>query len=75
MPKFTTIAYEWRRLPEWRKTDIFARLRPLPLSEIEQEEARCLEAMLHWHDPVERLRTLRRHGHSHTLVDDNPASG
>jgi hypothetical protein len=29
--------------------------------------------MLHWRDPVERLRTLRRRAHS--LVDDNPASG
>jgi len=39
----------------------------------EQGEERCLGAMLHWRDPVERLRTLRRR--SHTLVDDNPASG
>jgi hypothetical protein len=30
---------------------------------------------LHWHDPEERLRTLRRRCHTHTLVDDNPASG
>jgi hypothetical protein len=29
--------------------------------------------MLHWHDPVAKLRTLR--GRGHTLVDDNPASG
>jgi hypothetical protein len=31
--------------------------------------------MLHWQDPVERLRTIRRGQHAHTLVDDNPASG
>jgi hypothetical protein len=49
-------------------------MRPLRLTEIEQDEERCLEAMLHWHDPVERLWALRR-SHTHTLVDDNPASG
>jgi hypothetical protein len=39
------------------------------------EEGHRLEAMLHWQDPVERLRTLRRRRRTHTLVDDNPASG
>jgi hypothetical protein len=43
------------------------------LTEVEQDEARCLEAMLHWRDPSERSRTLHRR--DHTLVDDNPASG
>jgi len=38
-------------------------------------EGQGLEAMLHWQDPVERLRTIRRGQHAHTLVDDNPASG
>ena len=46
---------------------------PLRLTEVEQDEERCLGAMLHWRDPVERLKTLRRR--SHTLVDDNSASG
>jgi hypothetical protein len=57
----------------WRKIDFFVRLRPRLLPELEQEEERCLEAMLHWHDPVERSRTLRCR--RHTLVDDNPTSG
>ena len=35
-----------------------------------REHAR--DAMLHWRDPVERLRTLRRR---RTLIDDNPCSG
>jgi hypothetical protein len=43
------------------------------VTEIEQSEERCLDAMLHWHDPVETLRRFRHC--SHTLVDDNPASG
>jgi hypothetical protein len=60
--------------PERFKVNTFLRMRPLRLTEIEQDEERCLEAMLHWHDPVERLWALRR-SHTHTLVDDNPASG
>ena len=32
-----------------------------------------LEAMMHWHDPAERLRTLRYRRKS--LLDDNPSSG
>ena len=35
--------------------------------------AHTLDAMLHWRDPVERLRTLRRR--RRTLIDDNPCSG
>jgi hypothetical protein len=72
-PMFTIVGLKPRPQPSWRKIDIFARLRPLRLTEVEQDEERCLEAMLHWHDPIERLRALRRRGH--TLVDDNPASG
>lgn len=72
MPKFTINAPAWRRLPKWCKTAI-ARSRQLYVSEIEQEEERCLEGMLHWHDPVERVRTLRCR--QRALVDDNPASG
>jgi hypothetical protein len=73
MPMFTIVSYMPRPPPEWRKVNIFARMRPLRLTEVEQDEERCLGAMLHWRDPVERLKTLRRR--SHTLVDDNPASG
>jgi hypothetical protein len=73
MPMFTIVSYMPRPPPEWRKVNIFARMRPLRLTEVEQDEERCLDAMLHWRDPVERLRTLRRR--SHTLADDNPASG
>ena len=73
MPMFTIVSYMPRPPPEWRKVNIIARMRPLRLTEVEQDEERCLEAMLHWHDPIERLRALRSRGH--TLVDDNPASG
>ena len=74
MPRFTFSVHQWPRLPEWRQTGFFMR-RPPCLSEIEQQEERCLEAMLHWHDPDERLRNLHCRCHTHTLVDDNPASG
>jgi hypothetical protein len=73
MPMFTIVSYMPRPPPEWRKVNIFARMRPLRLTEVEQDEEHCLGAMLHWRDPVERLRTLRRR--SHTLANDNPASG
>jgi len=59
--------------PERRETNILSRIRGLRLPEIEHDEERSQEAMLHWRDPVERLRTLRRR--NHTLVDDNPAAG
>jgi hypothetical protein len=64
-----------RPLPHlsWRKIHVFDRLRPARLTELEQDEEHCLEAMSHWHDPVSRLRTFR--SRIHTLVDDNPASG
>jgi hypothetical protein len=75
MPRFTFIAHEWPGLPEWRQIGFFIRHPPLCLSEIEQEEEHCLEAMQHWHDPGERLRNGHRRCHIHTLVDDNPASG
>jgi hypothetical protein len=72
MPKFMMIGAWPRPPPPWRKT--LARIRQLRVMEIEQnEDEHGLEAMLHWREPVERLRTLRRG--CHTLVDDNPASG
>jgi hypothetical protein len=73
MPMFATISDKLRAQPTWQKIDVFVRLRPHCLTEIEQDEEHCLEAMLHWHDPVAKLRTFRCR--SHTLVDDNPASG
>jgi hypothetical protein len=73
MPMFATISKKLRAPPTWRKIDALARLRPHCLTEVEQDEEHCLEAMLHWHDPAAKLRALRCW--SHTLVDDNPASG
>jgi hypothetical protein len=73
MPMFATIGDKLRARPTWRKIDVFVRLRPHCQTEVEQDEERCLEAMVHWRDPVAKLRTLRCRGH--TLVDDNPASG
>ena len=62
-----------RALPSWCEMAVFAILRPRCLTEIEQDEEHCLDAMLHWRDPVERLKLLRHR--SHALVDDNPTSG
>ena len=62
-----------RALPSWREIDVFAKLRPHCLTEIEQDEEHCLDAMLHWRDPVERSRILR--SRRHALVDDNPICG
>jgi hypothetical protein len=70
---FTTISEKLRTQPTWRKIDLFARWRPHCLTEVEQDEEHCLDAMLHWRDPAERLRMLQRRRHA--LVDDNPASG
>ena len=73
MPMFTTISEKLRAQPTWRKIDALARMRPQCLTEVEQDEEHCLDAMVHWRDPAERLRMLRRRRHA--LVDDNPASG
>ena len=70
---FTISGAKPRPPAERGKADILARLRGLLLTEIERDEERPQEAMLHWHDPVQRSRTLRCR--NHTLVDDNPASG
>jgi hypothetical protein len=72
---FRIVGYGPRPPPKRFKVNIFVGLRPLRLTEVEQDEERFLEAMLHWHDPVERLRAFRCRCHTHTLVDDNPASG
>jgi hypothetical protein len=62
-----------RALPSWREIAVIAKLRPHCMTEIEQDEGHCLEAMLHWRDPAERLRMLRCRPRA--LVDDNPTSG
>jgi hypothetical protein len=72
-PMFTIVGHRPRAPPEWFQ--VFVRLRSLRLTEVEQDEESFLEAMLHWHDPEERLRTLRCRRHTHTLIDDNPAAG
>ena len=72
MLKLAIIADPPRAPPEWRVSTILAGITQ-PRGEEIDEEQRCLDAMLHWRDPIERLRTHRRQ--RRTLVDDNPASG
>ena len=69
-----------RAPPQWRM--ILARVRERHWRVREQElkesengeflRMHALDDMLHWRDPVERLRTLRRR---RTLMNDNPCSG
>ena len=72
-----------RAPPQWRV--ILARVREQRRRAREQDwkeseelllngrgRVHALDEMLHWRDPVERLRTLRRR---RTLIDDNPCSG
>ncbi len=73
MPMFATISDKLHAQTSWRTIEILARLRPHCLTEVEQDEEHCLEAMLHWRDPAERSRMLRCRRHA--LVDDNPTSG
>ena len=78
----TINAHRPRGPPEWRV--ILKRIREQHRRQIEEKEIgeaeqwqngtdHTLEAMLHWRDPVERLRVLRRR--RKTLIDDNPSSG
>jgi len=66
--------------PEWRV--ILMRIREQHWRQIEEKEIgqaeqwqngidHTLNGMLHWRDPVERLRLRRRRK---TLIDDNPSS-
>ena len=73
MVKSTDVGYKRRPPLVLRKAGILARIRRLRLTEIEPDEGRPFEAMLHWRDPVGRLRILRRR--DQRLVDDNPAAG
>jgi hypothetical protein len=71
---FAILADKLRAQPSWRRLDeAVAKMRPYCLTEIEQDEEHCLEAMHHWRSPVERSRTV--HCRRHALVDDNPTSG
>jgi hypothetical protein len=72
MPMFA-MGEKLQALPSWRRIDILAKLRTHCVTEIEQDEDHCLEAMLPWHDPIERSSALRCKRRA--LVDDNPASG
>jgi hypothetical protein len=72
MLKLAITADRPRAPPPWRVTAALAGITEHRGEEID-EEKRCLDAMLHWRDPIERLRTRRRP--RRTLVDDNPASG
>jgi len=67
MTKLTITGPKPRSPADW----VLARVRKHRMMDMD-EEGHGLEAMLHWRDPVERLRKMRRR---HTLVDDNPASG
>jgi len=69
MTKFGIAGVKSRSPADW-----VARIRLHHMTDMEHEH-HGLEAMMHWQDPVERLRTIRRRQHAHTLVDDNPASG
>jgi hypothetical protein len=72
MLKLAIIADRPRAPPERRVSAILARIREHRGEEIDEEQ-RSLDAMSHWRDPIERLRT--HHRQRRTLVDDNPASG
>lgn len=58
-----------RAPPQWRL--ILERIRTRRWT-AHVEEANPLEAMLHWKDPHERLRAIRRERHG---LDDNPSAG
>ena len=73
MLKLAITADRPRAPPEWRVGAILAGMTERRGKEIDEEE-RCLAAMLHWRNPIERRpQTHRRQ--RRTLVDDNPASG
>jgi hypothetical protein len=72
MLKLPRVGDSSRAVQEWGVTVILAQIREYRAQAIVEEE-RCLEAMLHWRDPIERHRPHRHR--RRTLVDDNPASG
>ncbi len=81
MLRSTMNGHKPRGPPEWRV--ILTRIREQHWRQIEEKEIghaeqwrdgvdHTFDAMLHWQDPVERLRLLRRR--RKTLIDDNPCS-
>ena len=62
-PQWNLIVTQLREY-RWTERDLGVRAR---------EGDHPLEAMMHWHDPGERLRPLRCRRKS--LLDDNPSSG
>ena len=70
------IGHMSRGPPQWRV--IVTRVRDYRWTEFgpgvhPREGEHPLEAMLHWHDPAERLRTLRCRRKSY--LEDNPSAG
>ena len=70
------IGHKSRGPPQWHL--IVTQVREYCWTEIDsrvhtREGEHPLEAMMHWHDPAERLRPLRCQRKS--LLDDNPSSG
>ena len=61
--------HKLREPPPWRV--MLAQIRERRWT-AHEDECRPLEAMLHWRDPHERLRDLRRQRHG---LDNNPSSG
>ena len=69
------IGHKSREPPPWRV--MLMRIRERRWAEFDQdvhprEGEHPLEPMLHWRDPMDRVRALRTHRH---LLDDNPSSG
>ncbi len=66
-----------RAPPQWRV--ILTRIKKqrhwaeIDQADLPREGEHPFEAMLHWHDPSQRLKTHRRRRTS--LLDDNPSSG
>jgi hypothetical protein len=70
------IGHKSRGPPQW--SVIVTKVRQYRRTEIDpgvdpREGEHPLDAMLHWRDPAERLRSLRCRRKS--LLDDNPSSG
>ena len=83
MPRSEVTGHRRRAPPQWRV--ILARVREQHWRVREQDwkesedlllngrgRMHALDEMLHWRDPVERLRTHRRR--RRTLINDNPCS-
>jgi len=60
------------RAPPWRE-QVWKESEDRELLLDARERMGAFEEMLHWRDPEQRSRTLRRS--RSTLIDDNPSSG